>query len=248
MSAPSRPNVVEALARRLSLQILDGSLRPGERLPSVRTLAAEHDVNVSTVQRVLARLSELGLVQTHDRRGVEVCDVARTGGAALWPLRLERATRDPGPALALLRDALAIRRSLAVQVLRELGNVPYAGYQADLEPAIEGFVARTRAPAAPVVELLAAETEVLRELLRAAGRPAVLAIVNDVQAMITSAPALLEAIYREPEVNAQAWRGLQYMLSSGMTDADAIEGIETMLAELDAGTVVDFCRRIGIEP
>src|SRR5262245_26549398 len=101
---------VDRIADELSRKILRGELAPGVRLPSVRTLAEREQVNVSTVQRVLVRLEERGLVTTRDRTGVEVCDPSRHGGAALWPLVLDDARRHPERALRLLDDVLETRR------------------------------------------------------------------------------------------------------------------------------------------
>ena len=241
----ANPTVVDTLSRTLAEPILDGRWPAGSRLPSVRALAAEHAVNVSTIQRVLARLSELGLVRAHDRRGVEVCDVSRLGGAALWPLRMQRAAVDPLPALALVDDALAIRRTLAGQVLRALVGVDFATYGPALERAVEAFAAAADDPAKTPAQLLEIETEALRTLLLAAQRPAVLAIVNDVHAMMTATPVLLESIYQQPQVNAQAWQGLVLLLRMGLAHPDSVSDIEMMLAELDAVTLQDFRRRIG---
>ncbi len=240
--------VVDTLSRALAGAILDGTWAAGARLPSVRALAAEHQVNVSTVQRVLARLSELGLVRAHDRRGVEVCDVSRLGGAALWPLRMQRAAVDPQPALALVDDALAIRRMLAGQVLRALVGVDFATYGPELDRAVQAFVAATEDPTVTPAQLLAIETEAMRTLLLAARRPAVLAIVNDVHAMMTATPVLLDSIYQQPQVNAQAWEGLVLLLRMGLAHPDGVSDIEMMLAELDAVTLQDFRRRIGARP
>lgn len=237
--------VVDTLSRTLAEAILDGTWPAGARLPSVRALAAEHEVNVSTVQRVLARLSELGLVRTHDRRGVEVCDISRLGGAALWPLRMQRASEDPLPALALVDDALAIRRTLAGQVLRALVGVDFATYGGQLERAVAAFVDAAARDDVTPAQLLATETDALRTLLLAAQRPAVLAIVNDVHAMMMATPVLLESIYQEPQVNAQAWEGLVLLLRMGLAHPDSVSDIEMMLAELDAVTLQDFRRRIS---
>ncbi len=64
---PAHQTVADAVARALSLEILEGRLAPGSRLPSVRALADEHGVNVSTIQRALTRLQEHRLVFAHDR-------------------------------------------------------------------------------------------------------------------------------------------------------------------------------------
>ncbi len=50
------------IVEKLSVEIAAGRLTPGERMPSVRDLAAEAGVNPNTVQRALAELERNGLV------------------------------------------------------------------------------------------------------------------------------------------------------------------------------------------
>lgn len=57
------------LLERLQLEILSGRYPPGERLPSVRDLAVAAAVNVNTMQRALAELEQLELVNTHRTTG-----------------------------------------------------------------------------------------------------------------------------------------------------------------------------------
>lgn len=56
------------IADRLCDQILQGDYPPGERLPSVRDVAAELQVNANTVVRSFERLSMQNLV--YNRRGI----------------------------------------------------------------------------------------------------------------------------------------------------------------------------------
>ncbi|WP_223068856.1 GntR family transcriptional regulator [Paenibacillus caui] len=49
-------------------QIVSGSLTPGDKIPSVRELAAELQINPNTVQRTFQELEREGIVET--RRGL----------------------------------------------------------------------------------------------------------------------------------------------------------------------------------
>jgi GntR family transcriptional regulator len=64
------------LAWRLRALIAAGRLAPGERLPSVRTLADWAGVNVNTVRGVYARLEGEGLVATRHGAGSFVAEAA----------------------------------------------------------------------------------------------------------------------------------------------------------------------------
>jgi DNA-binding transcriptional regulator YhcF (GntR family) len=64
---------------RLRALIASGRLAPGERMPSVRTMAGWADVNVNTVRAVYARLDEQGMIVTSHGRGSYVAE--RAGGS-----------------------------------------------------------------------------------------------------------------------------------------------------------------------
>ncbi len=57
------------LAWRLRALITAGRLAPGERMPSVRTMAEWAEVNVNTVRSVYARLEDDGLIETRHGQG-----------------------------------------------------------------------------------------------------------------------------------------------------------------------------------
>src|SRR3954451_20681184 len=80
------------LAWKLRGAIAAGSLRPGDRLPAVRELAAEAGVNVNTVRAVYARLAKQGVIVSEHGRGTFVSGAP--GGAARLGELVERAAHD----------------------------------------------------------------------------------------------------------------------------------------------------------
>lgn len=56
-------------------QIASGILQPGEKLPSVRELAAELAINPNTIQRAYRRLELEGWIATVPGKGCFVCEV-----------------------------------------------------------------------------------------------------------------------------------------------------------------------------
>ena len=70
------------LAGRIRTAVEDGTLAPGDRLPSVRELADTAGVNVNTVRAVYARLESEGLVSSEQGRGTFVAARAPVGRAA----------------------------------------------------------------------------------------------------------------------------------------------------------------------
>jgi DNA-binding transcriptional regulator YhcF (GntR family) len=70
------------LAGRIRTAVQNGTLVPGERVPSVRELADIAGVNVNTARAVYARLESEGIVRSEQGRGTFVAARAPAGGAA----------------------------------------------------------------------------------------------------------------------------------------------------------------------
>src|SRR3954452_7016414 len=80
------------LTWKLRAAIASGSLRPGDRLPAVRELAAAAGVNVNTARAVYARLAEQGVIVSEHGRGTFVGN-ASTRAAGLAGV-VDRVARD----------------------------------------------------------------------------------------------------------------------------------------------------------
>lgn len=57
------------IAERIQTDIVSGRYQPGDKLPSVRDLAAEASVNPNTMQKVFAELERTGLVYSRRTSG-----------------------------------------------------------------------------------------------------------------------------------------------------------------------------------
>lgn len=63
-----RPIFIQIL-ERIRMDIISGKYQPGEKLPSVRELAADAAVNPNTMQRAFAELERTGLVYSKRTSG-----------------------------------------------------------------------------------------------------------------------------------------------------------------------------------
>lgn len=83
---PFRPvtpeKIAAAIVRQIETLILRGVLRPGERLPAERDLAARLDVSRPTLREALAELEANGLIETRPNAGAYVAEVL---GSAFAP-------------------------------------------------------------------------------------------------------------------------------------------------------------------
>ena len=67
----------------LQSQIQGGVLLPGDKLPSVRELAAELAINPNTIQRVYRELEQRGVIETVPGKGCFVCRTKKED-SQLW--------------------------------------------------------------------------------------------------------------------------------------------------------------------
>src|SRR5512136_1358786 len=71
--------ITRQIAAQIRAQCASGALEPGERLPSVRALAAELAVNQNTILRVYERLTAEGLLERRHGDGTFVADRIPSG-------------------------------------------------------------------------------------------------------------------------------------------------------------------------
>lgn len=80
----------EALAEALSRDIRSGTLPPGTKMPSIRTIVTQYGVSPSTAFQAYYRLEERGLVRARERSGYYVAGMA---GRALSPPVMTRSRK-----------------------------------------------------------------------------------------------------------------------------------------------------------
>jgi len=111
--------IYRQLKERVIAMMLDGVLKPGDALPSVRQVAAEYQLNPITVSRAYQELADEALVEKRRGLGMYVTEEASKKLLASererflheeWPLVLERIVR-----LGLRADELLKTRNGGVQ-------------------------------------------------------------------------------------------------------------------------------------
>ena len=81
VEASSGVPVTRQIADQVRAHVVAGTLAPGDRLPSVRQLAAQVPVNQNTVLRVYERLTAEGLLERRHGDGTYVADRLPKGRA-----------------------------------------------------------------------------------------------------------------------------------------------------------------------
>jgi GntR family transcriptional regulator len=67
----------QQIVNQVTRQVISGNLEPGDRLPTVRELAADLRINPNTAARAYQDLERDGIVETRRGAGTYVCDVIR---------------------------------------------------------------------------------------------------------------------------------------------------------------------------
>jgi len=98
--------IYRQLRDRVVAMILDGVLRQGDALPSVRQVAADFQINPITVSKAYQELVDDGLVEKRRGLGMYVSEGARE---ALLKSERERFLREEWPALSERLARLGIR-------------------------------------------------------------------------------------------------------------------------------------------
>lgn len=133
----------EQLVRQVALAILSGELKPGAKLPAVRTIARQHEVHPNTVSAAFHELVERGWLEMRRGSGLYVQKTAAGSeedelDAALLELieKVRRSGRPPEDALRRLNEMLNPPRYRRVVVIE-----PDAGMRALLEAELGSIFA-----------------------------------------------------------------------------------------------------------
>ncbi|MCY9448646.1 GntR family transcriptional regulator, partial [Bacillus haynesii] len=69
----SKP-IYRQIAEQLFKKMIRGEIKPGEKLPSVRELAVQTQVNPNTIQRTYNEMERMGVVETRRGQGTFVVE------------------------------------------------------------------------------------------------------------------------------------------------------------------------------
>ena len=79
----SKTPIYEQIKVQILSLITSGVLSPGDKLPSLRTMAADLSLNFNTIKKVFAQLEEDGVIVTVQGKGCFVADTAKDNRAIL---------------------------------------------------------------------------------------------------------------------------------------------------------------------
>jgi GntR family transcriptional regulator len=86
----------DQVAAQIRRAIADGEVKPGERLPPARHLAAVMHVNTNTILRALRLLRDEGLLELRQGRGIRVSGTPQRGALLAKAIELVKLSRESG--------------------------------------------------------------------------------------------------------------------------------------------------------
>ncbi len=192
--APERPRADDEAAARLRAAILGGTYAIGARLPGERELSVRLGVSRATLRSAITRLAGEGLLRAAQGSGTVVLDYRETGGIELLP-HLAAAGAGVGGPLALLRDLLELRRTLAVDA------IGFATERCSLDElvALRSHVAVQRRLLAEPARYVAGDLALARRMAAATHNTALVLVANTLVRLLERQHGLEPAFLAEAE-------------------------------------------------
>lgn len=168
-----RRTVARNLEERLAAEIAGGVLRPGQRLPSERTLSEAYAVSRASVREAIRTLESRGLVESHQGRGTFV-----------RPQGLERLVQVPAGPVSV--DDRGVLHLFEVRAIVEPGVVRLAAQRARAEDvaALRQMVEQQQALLEAGRYTSADDARFHVRLARVSGNPVMTRLVEGVMRML----------------------------------------------------------------
>jgi GntR family transcriptional repressor for pyruvate dehydrogenase complex len=213
--ARSQQSSANAVFDRLLRDIVSGVYPPGARLPAERELSRLLGASRPTLREALRRLGEWGLINVRRGSGVEIRP-QRDWSLYVLPAYVEYGAFQRGPAevAKLVRDLLAVRRILFVDVLRVVGGHIRPG---SLD------VARTHVEAAWnartfVDQFVREDFNALRAIVEAAEFLPAVWLLGSISSVYTGIAAALSDAALPPPDYVTTYNAIFNALEGGLTD------------------------------
>jgi len=142
LSPIEMPTLTDEVVYRIESLILGGSVRPGQKLPPERELAAQLGVSRPVVHAGIIRLEQKGLVRIEPRHGCYVNDYRRSGSAELLTSLWKHKGDELEPAIieSMLEFRVAVEQEAAAGAAMRVTGGSKAD-TADCESELRGILA-----------------------------------------------------------------------------------------------------------
>ena len=236
--------VADRVTNDIAERIILGAIPPQVNLPPVRRLAEQYNVNVSTIQRVLAQLESLGLIDVRQGSGATVRDIQSAGGLDLLPMMISAHSAAPERAGKILADYLEVRSILLIHILESLmARKEYLGI-GPIESAVNELDEIVKADSTDLRAIARSEGRVTRAVLDQVDQSAMIGILNLLERMALGNKALLQALYGSPEQTQALWHLVLDEFQNSNPMEQMLPAIEEALETKDEEIVRAFVQQL----
>jgi DNA-binding FadR family transcriptional regulator len=222
------------IEEEISMDILSGQISPGGMLPSIRTLARRFGTTIPTIQRVIARLRNTGLLDVQHGKRIRIRDPQSSASFSVLPRWIRSLGNQPDRASKLLEDFLELRRVVASHLL--------ANHPDKIIPALEKVLKEqsSRLTDQGVAGVADADLKISRAVLESTGQTAAIMLFNTLEDLVRNLPSVSNAIYASPMENLMAMNKVRELVSSGESPHQVRAEVEEIFAVIDRQTVSRF--------
>lgn len=137
MTNDKNTTLKEALVIKIASLIINGRLKPGDRLPAERELAQKEGISRSAVHLAMVDLERMRFIETNARHGTYVCDFIQKGNIETLNLliRLNGADLNEARIRDMLDMRLAIEGKAIELLLPKLSEKDIETLESDIEEA-----------------------------------------------------------------------------------------------------------------
>lgn len=197
----SELNLADKVTSQIRDWILNGTYRPGEKLPSERRLASLLGVNRGSLRLALKKLEQFGLLQSRQGDGTRVRDLREAAGIELLPFIFQTAlSRQPD----MLRDILELRVMVCTHLVRVAAVNATSSDLRRIREIIEQMESERHDPKT----LLQLDFDIYWVYARAGGSIVGQLLLNTVRGPFEQHSAPFLCLADEPEIVINAARGI----------------------------------------
>lgn len=232
--------VVDEIVESLCHAIFRDEHKTGEKLPPLRTLAQTYGVTLPTMQRVIARMEELGVIRARQGSGVTVLDPLTHASPAAMIFWLDVLREQPQKAVEFVKSFLLVRRELGASVLMELRGEATSEERASMLVELEHFEARV-GEGIDREEAVELDFGVMRAWTSLRPKVAISIISNMFEQLISSSQEMQEAAYEHPERNVMGYRAVyEAFMDDGLSDQEFRDQVMALLRTFDMVSLAKF--------
>jgi DNA-binding FadR family transcriptional regulator len=219
----------DLLAEELCRVIVEGKVKPGDSLPSERTLAERFNVTRNVVREALRSLEKYHLLSVRQGSRITVLDYLTTAG---FDFVAELLASSEDGVRSLMCDIAEARGVIGGAMMFHAVDRMKAELIPDIEGAVDALAEEAGKPKPDMRTLQQLDFEIQNRLMRAGGNQVMILLHNSIRHIYERTANLFEPIMARPEVLVKRYRRIMGHLKDG----NRKKAKEVFLAIFDEGS------------